>query len=261
MTTPTVVSPKPCPHCGGTATFTHLENMDDGRYVGMTLRCCGTLASTIAYPVYLGMNVMQQERMLREDLIEKWNKRFDDDPECDGTDAAHPAFWRGNEYATQVMVGLIENILDGKDTGIGKANEPWETARRRMIAMVDKVKVKEVSQDVAEGNARMADNYIALTCASPHLKFDGEAVQLEMNDDLRDILGRPNFTCRDFANLLRATGTHIEPKAEHEQAAVILFALNMYLKHGTEKWEDEFESEVKRLIGIAKEKQGEKKDS
>lgn len=59
-----------------------------------------------------------------------------DHHDSDGTGYAHPAFWRGNDYALQVMVGKIEEILDGKDKGEGTANDPWETARRRLIKLV-----------------------------------------------------------------------------------------------------------------------------
>lgn len=58
-----------------------------------------------------------------------------------------------------------------------------------------------------------------------------------LNDDLIEILGRPNFACAQLATLLRAGGHVIKNKAEHEQAAVIHFLLGHYLKH-VEDWHE-----------------------
>lgn len=55
-----------------------------------------------------------------------------------------------------------------------------------------------------------------------------------LDDDLIEILGRPNFACAELATLLRAGGHTIENKAEREQAAVIHFLLEHYLKHGAD---------------------------
>lgn len=57
-----------------------------------------------------------------------------------------------------------------------------------------------------------------------------------LNDDLIAILGRPNFTCAHLAELLRKGGQDIRRKAECEQAAVIYWFLDLYLKYG-DKWE------------------------
>lgn len=63
-----------------------------------------------------------------------------------------------------------------------------------------------------------------------------EAVQLpDLNDDLIDILGRPNFTCSSIAQILRMGGRDIPRKSENEQAAAIHFLLNHYLADN-EKW-------------------------
>lgn len=51
--------------------------------------------------------------------------------------------------------------------------------------------------------------------------------------EVRDILGRPNFWCSPWANVLRMRGDEIPNKAEEEQAAVIRFMLNHYLANGT----------------------------
>lgn len=55
-----------------------------------------------------------------------------------------------------------------------------------------------------------------------------------LNDDLIEILGRPNFACAELAAVLRAGGHVIKNKSEHEQAAVIHFLLGHYLEHGAD---------------------------
>ena len=60
---------------------------------------------------------------------------------------------------------------------------------------------------------------------------------IELNDETRWILGRPNFTCIGMANGLRARGHKIKNKAEDEQAAVIYWMLLMYIEHG-DKWRE-----------------------
>lgn len=56
-----------------------------------------------------------------------------------------------------------------------------------------------------------------------------------LNDELVDILGRPNFTCGPLARSLRELlGHQIERKSEHEQAACIHWMLGLYLEHGSQ---------------------------
>jgi len=56
----------------------------------------------------------------------------------------------------------------------------------------------------------------------------------ELTEDLREILGRPNFTCHFIAKALRVMGHSIAHKSEDEQAAVIHWLLGIYLKHGSD---------------------------
>lgn len=51
--------------------------------------------------------------------------------ELDGTDAAHPAWWRGNDAGVAQVCAQINAILDGADV-FGTASEPWESTRRRV---------------------------------------------------------------------------------------------------------------------------------
>ena len=54
-----------------------------------------------------------------------------DNEELDGTDAAHPAWWRGNDAGVAQVCAKINAILDGADV-FGTAAEPWESTRRRV---------------------------------------------------------------------------------------------------------------------------------
>jgi len=57
--------------------------------------------------------------------------------ELDGTDYAHPSYWRGHEHAVIVLCKMVNDILDGKEpTGISK--EPWESTRKRIAQMCKK---------------------------------------------------------------------------------------------------------------------------
>lgn len=59
----------------------------------------------------------------------------EDTPECDGTDFAHPAWWRGHSQSIASLCQRINEILDGKDDGSGVSSEPWESTRRRLLEL------------------------------------------------------------------------------------------------------------------------------
>jgi hypothetical protein len=40
-----------------------------------------------------------------------------DNKEFDGTDFAHPAWWRGNDAGVETTVNIVNDVLDGKKTG------------------------------------------------------------------------------------------------------------------------------------------------
>lgn len=72
----------------------------------------------------------------------------------------------------------------------------------------------------------------------------------ELTDDLRWILGRPNFWCASVAHVLRQDGHEIATKAEDEQAAVIHWLMSLYLQFGDE-WREVATSESKRIADEA----------
>lgn len=70
-----------------------------------------------------------------------------------------------------------------------------------------------------------------------------------LNDELIAILGRPNFTCAHLAELLRKGGQDIGRKAECEQAAVIYWFLDLYLKYG-DKWESIAKDDIQSRVAM-----------
>ena len=65
-----------------------------------------------------------------------------DDPELDGTDGAHPAWWRGTDCATAVVVRIVNDILDGthRETS-GRFNHgPLNDLRDRLHELMDSAK-------------------------------------------------------------------------------------------------------------------------
>lgn len=76
---------------------------------------------------------------------------------------------------------------------------------------------------------------------------------IAINDDLIAILGRPNFSCHEFAIALRGEGVLIHNKAEHEQAHVLHWMLGIYLEHGSD-WKAQVGVELDRMAKAAKER-------
>lgn len=82
--------------------------------------------------------------------------------------------------------------------------------------------------------------------ARPAQAVDLAPASIPDTPEVRDILGRPNFWCSPWANILRRRGDEIPCKSEEEQAAVIRFMLNHYLAHG-EGWAEAAEAEIQAI--------------
>jgi hypothetical protein len=59
-----------------------------------------------------------------------------DNPEADGTDFAHPAWWRGRIQAIHQVCLHVQEVLNGNDDGRGTCGEPWEKVRRQLLELV-----------------------------------------------------------------------------------------------------------------------------
>lgn len=66
----------------------------------------------------------------------------------------------------------------------------------------------------------------------------------ELTSDLREILGRPNFTCHFIAKALRLMDFDIPQKSEEEQAVTIYWMLGHYLRDPV-NWRDAASAELK----------------
>jgi len=67
---------------------------------------------------------------------------------------------------------------------------------------------------------------------------------LELNEETRFILGRPNFWCGSMAMRMRELGHEIPKKSEEEQAHVIHWMLGLYELHGAD-WREHAETYLK----------------
>lgn len=74
----------------------------------------------------------------RSRLLHLWDdqqaevERLRDDPECDATDLAHPAWWRGNDAGVHATVEVIRRVLDsGLDGGVS-GYKPLQEIRERI---------------------------------------------------------------------------------------------------------------------------------
>lgn len=67
-----------------------------------------------------------------------------------------------------------------------------------------------------------------------------------LDEDLIDLLGRPNFACAGIADALRADGHDIKRRSENEQAATLYWCLDLRLRHGA-GWREVAATELNRI--------------
>lgn len=81
-------------------------------------------------------NLVQELTRLRAENAKLRANRVEDSPQDDGTDAAHPAWWRGADHGVQMTCRKLAAVLDGLDDGQGVcSSEELETLRRRILMM------------------------------------------------------------------------------------------------------------------------------
>lgn len=68
---------------------------------------------------------------------------------------------------------------------------------------------------------------------------------LELSNDEKNIMGRPNFACGKIAHIMRAIGFEVAEKAEEEQALVIWAMLEFYKEFGQE-WAERMNEFLKK---------------
>lgn len=112
--------------------------------------------------------------------------RLQDNPELDGTDAAHPAWWRGEEYAVERLCREINSILDGESLA-GVCGEPWESTRQR-IARLQAELADAIREAVAAERIRCAAISRHLY---PNSKTSGEDAETAAEEIAKAIEGKP----------------------------------------------------------------------
>lgn len=130
------------------------------------------------------------------DTLKDYSPELWDDAELDGTDGAHPAWWRGHEHSVRVMCEMINAILDGKDNGHGVSPEPWESTRRRMLNLAIMFRGDEVerlfktatageSDRLAKGGGRttIEESHVLLIAEMRCLLVELKAIQAGIEPD------------------------------------------------------------------------------
>jgi len=56
-----------------------------------------------------------------------------DRPADDGTQKAHPAYWRGRARGTAEILRIVKRVAEGNDPGDGAINSPVIEAARRIL--------------------------------------------------------------------------------------------------------------------------------
>ena len=72
---------------------------------------------------------------------------------------------------------------------------------------------------------------------------------IPLDDEVKWILGRPNYACIGLADSLRMGGQDIERNAECERAAVLHWMLNLYLTVGS-TWRDLAEARLREISAL-----------
>lgn len=87
--------------------------------------------------MYFGSRNIHNWRILGVQAVVPEIMNPPDNPKLDGTDFAHPAWWRGYRQAVHTLGSEIIDILDGQFTE-GIATEPWHTTAKKIEDLVEK---------------------------------------------------------------------------------------------------------------------------
>jgi hypothetical protein len=103
--------------------------------------------------------------------IKRWIQKHVgwDDPECDSTDWAHPAWFRGSLYSLHCATKLVEDVISGKNDGTSGMYEDADKLRQMVL-----------------GLKRKADSFVDernnLVCERDSLRCDVERLTRELNE-------------------------------------------------------------------------------
>lgn len=134
----------------------------------------------------------------------------------------------------------IRELRDERDAAQARVAELVAALERAATAMWN----SEANMDNAAAEAEEAIGNAK--SGAPVAQAGQVPDRLELTEDLKNILGRPNFTCTHLAEVLRQIGFVIDRKSEAEQAACLHWMLNHYLAHGAD-WRAHAEAELKAV--------------
>lgn len=153
----------------------------------------------------------------------------------EAAEKATPGEWRRASTRFNGITAQSAYPLCGKEDILASAAEKRDA---EFIAAANPATVLALLDELEAAEKRIAE-------------LSGEFFALPpLNDDLIAILGRPNFTCAHLAELLRKGGQDIRRKSEFEQAAVIYWFLDLYLKYG-DKWESIAKDDIQSRVAAA----------
>jgi hypothetical protein len=144
------------------------------------------------------------------------------------------------------LAGLLSNVQDGYYPATDDESSPTffdEDDHQHLRFFYDRV--MELMNRASGGLFRVVGGFCTIMDNNV-LDPDSDVVELhprlahpfpsELTDDLREVLGWPNFKCAPIAHLMRAAGADIKHKAEDEQAAVLHWMVRLVLRHGPDWW-------------------------
>ncbi|CAB4140596.1 hypothetical protein UFOVP398_54 [uncultured Caudovirales phage] len=139
-----------------------------------------------------------------DDLTEQVKRLKQEQIETDGTDFAHREWWRGYDDAFNHTCLDLQEMLDGKDNGVGTCNEPWETLRRRVLALRQDALAEQVRvmREALEAVKSRWSKWPPLTESTAHSVHLGEII-----------------ATTESALALTPTAAELQAKANAEKAA------------------------------------------
>lgn len=82
------------------------------------------------------------------DLQNVYDRKLQDCVEYDGTDAAHPAWWRGMDFGIDKAVDRIRAVLEGRDNGKGIFGSiALEMLRRDLLKLLPQINTQVEGTD------------------------------------------------------------------------------------------------------------------
>ncbi|MGZ0007140.1 hypothetical protein [Burkholderia gladioli] len=125
-----------------------------------------------------------------------------------------------------------------------KGRSGWETlAPADLSRMLREHVEKGDPRDVANFSMMLYHHGAPISAAADAGRAAARAYPDALTEDLRHVLGFPNFRCGPYAHLMRAAGANIQRKSEDEQAHVLHWLVKLVIDHG-ERWADVAQEEL-----------------